>query len=222
VSPAGVVEALYVFEDRSPSRLPGRPGVPVEQLRLQRCDKRRSKGIVVGAADLTHRRYEPSVLETLTEGQRSILYSPVGVMHQTRSRLAPRDRHLQSVHHKLSAQVSGHRPADHYSAAVGVENESQVEKAFFRADVSYVRDPQSVRSLGDEVSTHQVGRGLLESSAVGGPDPRAAQASPEAGTAHEPRDPLPAAADADGFQLCVNPRRPVGGSALLRGIVSIF
>jgi hypothetical protein len=116
VPPAGVVEALDVLEDRRPRYLPGWPAAPLEKLRLEGGDERLGEGVVVGRAHPTRRGYQPFILEPLSERQRSVLHSSVRVVHEPRSGLAPRDRHLQGVYDEFGPQVCGHRPADHLVA----------------------------------------------------------------------------------------------------------
>ena len=104
--------------------------------------------------------YMDDTVRVSAEGQRGVLHSLVGVVHEPRSWFAPRDHHLQGVDHELGPQAGRHRPANHPTAA-GVEDEGQAEEAFSRAYLGYVRHPELVRPFRGEVPSDQVGRGLL-------------------------------------------------------------
>src|SRR5215218_6016063 len=210
---AGVVEAFYVLEDRRPHHLPGRPAAPVKKLRLQSGDERLSEGVVVGRAHPTHRRHQSLIIQSLAEGQRSALHYSIRVVHEPRSGLAPRDRHLQSIDDELGPQVCGHRPADHLAAA-GIKNEGQIHEALCGTDVSYVRNPYAVRLFRGEVPSDQVWSGLLKRYSVSGPHPPATQTPPKLRPAHEPGDSLPGAADAYGSEFGVYPGCPVSSATV--------
>src|SRR5215213_11299569 len=109
--------------------------------------------------------------------------------------------------------MRGHRPP-HHPAAASVEDEGQVDEALSGADVGYVRNPQPIRLFLDEVSADQIGSGLPKRYALGGPQPASPNTAPELRPAHEPRHPLPGAADAYGPELRVYPRCSVGRAAV--------
>ena len=65
-------------------------------------------------------------------------------------------RQVERLEDQFSAQMGRHRPADD-PAAEDIHHHRQVEKAGPGRDVSDIRDPQSIGTLGDEVTLHQIG-----------------------------------------------------------------
>src|SRR5215210_775139 len=133
------------------------------------------------------------------------------MMDQSRRWPASVDRHVQSVENQLCLEVVRHGPAYNLSG-VGVEHEGEVEPPLPSPDVSDVRHPQAVRSLGSEVALHQVrSRGsTLGVRAEGRASlPPWASASEESGFAHQTSYAFSGAPHAERFQLEVDPRSAV-------------
>ena len=123
--PPTVVESLQVLEDSRLSNLPAREAQSTDQLRLQRRHERFRDGVVQGATDPAHRRYDANLFEPLAEREGRVLNTLVGVMDQPRSRLPALEGHLKGTEHQLRPQVTLHRPTDE-PPGVNIEDESQV------------------------------------------------------------------------------------------------
>src|SRR5919201_6083670 len=81
----------------------------------------------------------------------------VRVVHETGLRSTSSDRHAERVDDQLRTEIVAHRPTDHF-AAPGVDHAGEEEIALPGRDVLDVRDLESVRPRGSEITPHQVGR----------------------------------------------------------------
>src|SRR5215213_856420 len=128
VPPTGVVEALYVLEDRRPCSLAVRPRMAVDQLPLQGRDEALGHRVVIGISYRSHRRQKTRLLEPTAELNRGVLATAVGMVDQPRRWPASVDSHVQSVENQLRLETVCHGPADDL-AGVGIQHEREVEPA---------------------------------------------------------------------------------------------
>src|SRR6267378_2034676 len=139
-----VVPAFDVLEDRH-AGLRLRLETPArEQLALQRREEALAHGVVVGIAHRSHRGPHLRFLAAKAEGDRGVLRTVVGVMHDAFRAPLP-ERHVERGEHELGSQVLSHAPADD-SATVGIEDHRQVQEPGPRRDVGNVGDPELVRA----------------------------------------------------------------------------
>src|SRR5215210_2158757 len=80
VPPNRIVEAFYVIEGCRPRRFFPAGEHRSAHFGFQRRDERFGHGVIEGRAHPAHRREDTRFLETLSEGERRILRSPVGVV----------------------------------------------------------------------------------------------------------------------------------------------
>jgi hypothetical protein len=110
----------------------------------------------------------------------------------------PRRQIDESVRDALRRHISLHRPADD-TAREQVDHGRHVKPAFGRPDVSEVRDPLLVRTLGDELAIQNVGRNQIDRPfAVILRRSTSARARPQSLGAHQPLDLVQAAGNAIG------------------------
>src|SRR5215211_6723434 len=156
MQPPTVVERFQVLEDGTPRYLSrGETPAMHEEFGLQGGDETLRHGIVQGTPRPSHRRNEADLLQAPAERDRRVLGAAIGMMYESRGWFAPPYRHLQGVDHELGPHVGVHRPTDDPSR-VGVQDEGQVEKALLRRYVGDVRQPDPVRTTGNEVPAKQV------------------------------------------------------------------
>lgn len=126
----------------------------IEQFAFQGGEEALTEGIIETIADRAHRRADTSVPTSLAKGQGGVLAALIGVMDDI-FWVTLLDRHAQGIHYQGSLQVSGHRPTDDF-AAPGIHDNSQVQPTRPSRNVGYICDPQTVGSLGAEISLHQI------------------------------------------------------------------
>src|ERR687893_277419 len=216
VSSPGIVEALDVLEDRTPRYVPSRPRVAVDQLPLERGNEALGHRVVVGIGHRSHRGQKTLFPEPAPELQGGVLAAPIGVVNQPSRWPASVDGHVHGIEDQFRPKVVRHGPS-YDSAGVSVEHEREVEPAFPGSEVSDVRHPQAIRSLRAEVAFHQIrGRGSALGVRAHSPTslPRVTATAEQPGLPHQPRHSFPGASNTQRPQLEVNPRRPVGLSAV--------
>lgn len=119
--------------------------------------------------------------------------SLIRVMDNT-SRAPLPDGHTQSVDDQLGAQVGGHRPADDASAPC-VHDHCQVERSGPGSYVGDICNPQLIRSLGGEITLHQIGCWPLALGSPGGYIVLSAADPSQVGGFHQTSHPLAAHPD---------------------------
>ena len=129
-------------------------GAAIEQFAFQSGEEALAEGIVETIPDRAHRRTNPGFSTALAERQGSVLAALIGVVDDI-VWVPLVDRHAQGIHHQSSLEVSGHRPTDDF-AAPSLHDNSQVQPTRPSRNVGYICDPQTVGSLGTEVSLHQI------------------------------------------------------------------
>src|SRR5215218_5094566 len=219
VSSPGVVEALDVLEDRTSRYVPSRQRVAVDQLPLERANEALGHRVVVGIGHRSYRGQKALFPEPVPELQLhgGVLAAPIGVVNQPRRWPASVDGHVHGIENQFRPKVVRHGPSYDSPSRVSVEHKREVEPAFPGSDVSDVRDPQAIQSLRGEVAFHKIrGRGsalgLQAQSRTSLPSVTATAEQP--GLPHQPRHSFPGASNAQRPQLEVNPRRPIGLSAV--------
>src|SRR5829696_3771243 len=100
--------------------------------------------------------------------------------------------------------MSGHRPA-HHPTTPGIHHHGQVQKPCPGWNVGDVSHPETVATVGHEVSLHQIrGRTALLIPNRGG-DRATTTRPPQPRLAHQPSHPLAAHQHTASTQLCVDP-----------------
>ena len=179
----------------------------IEKLAFEGGEEALAHGIVVCVADRTHRGAHARVTAAVTELDRGVLRTLVGVMDHARG--PPRQkRHVQSVKHQLRGERGGHRPADD-AATVRIEHDSKIEKAGPGRNVGDVGDPQPIRRFRREIALDQVRRLPATILDRGGDEPASAHTG-ETGLRHQSRHPLASNISTLGRELGMNAWRTVG------------
>src|SRR6202140_1078215 len=128
----------------------------IEKLAFEGGEEALAHGIVVCVADRTHLGVYPRDPAAVTELDRGVLRTLVGVMDHARG--PPRQkRHVQSVNYQLRGGRGGHRPADD-AGTVRHEPDSELKKAGTGRNVGTVGDPDPIMRLRSKVSIDQVRR----------------------------------------------------------------
>src|SRR6266511_4602337 len=132
-----------------------RPDVAVDELGLERGKEAFGHGVIPA------RTWSPDALAHLMSGEQlavrgaGVLNAAIGVLNQPPFRTTCCQCHGECGRGQFGAQVVGHGPADH-CAAVGVDDDRQVQPALPRADVGDVAEPFLVRCAGGEVALHEI------------------------------------------------------------------
>ena len=120
--------------------------------------------VVVAIADRTHRRTDTGLLTAPPERDRRVLCALIRMMDDI-GRLPLVQCHVQSIEHKLGAQMSCHRPADDPPSA-HVENDREEQKACPGRHESDVGDVQLIGPIGGEVTRNKIRRRTRTSSII--------------------------------------------------------
>ena len=204
---APIVEAFDERERRI-ARLGLRlEAVPREKLAFEGGEEALAHGIVVCVADRTHRGAHARVTAAVTELDRGVLRTLVGVMDHACG--SPRQkRQVQSVKYQLRGERGGHRPADN-AATVRIEHHGEIEKPRPGRDVGDVGDPEPIRRFRREIALDQVRRLSATILHRGGDEPASAHTG-ETGLRHQSRHPLAPNISTLGRELGMNAWRTVG------------
>ena len=151
-----IVPTLDELKDSSSGLVSGPESVPIQELAFQCGEETLTQGVVIGIADRSHRRPHAGLTAAFSEGQRSILASPVRVVDHAQ-RLPLVDGHLQGIQDQFRSQMVGHRPTDN-SSAEGIDHHCQVQEPGPCSDIGYIGDPELVRPVGGEITLDQIGR----------------------------------------------------------------
>src|ERR1039457_2719317 len=128
--------------------------LPVDDLTLQRGEKRFRHRVIVGVSDPAHRGSDAGLRAALAEGVAGVLAASVRVMnHPCRPSL--RNRHIQGGQHQLGVQVIAHRPA-HDLARIHVQDHRQIQKPGPRRDIGRIGHPEPIGRLGIKAPLHQI------------------------------------------------------------------
>src|SRR6266516_2058757 len=139
VQPGAVVPG-DVLDDRPPGGSLGGPGLEVEQLALDRGEKRFRKSVVPALAGAAMGQLHRTAAGQASELGGGVLAAPVGVEDHSRRRVAGSDRVCQCRRDELGAQVIGYRIADD-PAGGDVDHGGQIQPPLPGADVGYVTAP---------------------------------------------------------------------------------
>src|SRR5215210_3701631 len=134
------------------------------------------------------------------------------VMHESRGWFAPPYCHLQGVDHELGPHAGVHRPTDDPSR-VGIQDEGEVEEALPRRYVGDIRQPDPVRTTGNEVPGKQVRCGSSPRITAGGSAPLTPHTASKLCGPHQSRHSPSAAYDPERPKLCVHSGVSVGLAA---------
>ena len=110
---AGVVKAVYVFEEGDLDLAAGLPVPSLEQFRLERLEEAFDGGIVVAVALSAHRNLEVVVAQKLLIVMRTILRSAIRVVDTAWRRSAQGDCHVQGPECQILFYAVTDGPADH-------------------------------------------------------------------------------------------------------------
>ena len=170
-------------------------------------------GVVKAVPGRPGRGNHPHLPAPLAEGERSVLRSPVGVMHDPVG-AALSQRHVQRPEHQFGAKMVGHGPS-HHPAAEHVEHDGQVHEPRPGRHVGHVGHPKPIRRIGLELAFDPVRDHTMALVHA-----RSAHASASAHPgqpclAHQTSHPFAAHPAAAGHQLGMDPRRPVGATRYL-------
>jgi hypothetical protein len=110
-----------------------------------------SYGIVVGVALTAHTLPDTSQLQRLSESVGCVLNTTVGMKNQVPGRLLPAKRHVERVEYQVGINRRGAGIPYHFAGADVFDN-GKVEPALGSADVSDIRNPDSVWFIHMEVA----------------------------------------------------------------------
>ena len=178
-----------------------------EQLALERCVEALAHRIVVAVANGSHRRPYAAFTAALTERNRGVLATLIGVMDDVFGS-TPVDRHVKSIEDQFRSQMRGHGPADD-PPAEDVENDGQEQEPRQRRDVGDVGDPELIWSGGRKVPVHEIGCGSCITIADGGLETLTATGSLDLPLAHQPGDTLVARVDPFIVKIRLNARTTI-------------
>ena len=151
-----IVPGFDEIEDRSTGFTMRLEPILRQKLAFERRVEAFAECIVVAITNRAHRLYYANGLATLSEDDRRILRSVVG-MERRIIRASAVDRHVEGFENEFGATVACHCPTNDASAEY-VENDRQMQEAGPRRNVGDIRDPQVVWSIGLEVAMNQVYR----------------------------------------------------------------
>ena len=207
----------------------------VQQLTFQCGEETLAQRVVETVTDGTHGWAHVGIATTLPEGERGILTPLIRVVDDFRG-ASLSERHAQRVHDELCTQMGFHGPADTdavciptqfarywaalcHTAAPGIDDDGEVQRAGPRREIGDVRHPKAVRPSRGEVTLDQVWRGTRrrlpnsgaqssKGTALGGDAPShgqtgrgAAADAPQARRKHQARHALASCSDALVAQL---------------------
>lgn len=140
---------------------PRTPGF--DQLGLVEAVDRLGEGVVVARSHRAYARLNPSLGETLSDGDRGVLTTPIcvvdNIFHVPARSLTSPYRMLDRVEHQRGRHRSAGAPADD-PARVSVDHERHVDPARPGRHIRHVGHPQPVRCRRRELALHQILRPL--------------------------------------------------------------
>lgn len=98
--------------------------------------------------------------------RRTILYSPVRVMNQLVFRLALPKCHLKCLQYAISVQA-GMQMVAHDAARIGISNQAEIARGFFRFDISNIGPPELFGPRRLRPRLHQIGMLVKEVLRIG-------------------------------------------------------
>ena len=144
--------------DAGPARLcSSRQNESVERLGLQRAEETLDDGIVPTVAFSAHAALDSVASQESSILPTRVLHTTIRMMNHPARRSAVSHGHLKRRDSKVCPKMVRQRPANH-APRKQVHDDGQVQPAFPRADVGYVRRPDFVWRLGQKLPLHEVWR----------------------------------------------------------------
>ena len=184
-----------------------------EKLAFERGVEAFAHGIVVAVADRPHRHRNAGFFAALSERDRRILRTVIGMMNDA-LRAMTKDRHVERIDDELLAQVIRHSPADNTSTA-DVENDRQEQEAGMRGDIRNVCDPELVGTLRREISLDEIRRGRSVEISRSGHNPFAPRSTVATAFFNKSSDALVSNTNAYVSKLRLDSRRTVRRSRVM-------
>lgn len=150
-----VVPAFDEAEDLSPCGGMAVESGSIDEFTFERREEALAHGVVVAVSDGSHGGADTRLETALTEGDRGVLASLIGVVDD---RVGPTlfEGHVEGSEDELGAEVILDTPTDHPSAP-GIEDDCQVDVADSCWYVRDVREPELIGSRRAEVSINKIG-----------------------------------------------------------------
>src|ERR1043166_2136219 len=209
-----IVETFDVLEDLMASFAAGSEAVPIYQFQFESAPEALHDRIVVTVGSATHRGDQTRPGQSVAIIGAGVLNTTIRVEEQLGRWSPMRHRHGQSLQDQARVDALAHGPADD-SAAVEIEDGSEVKPAFLGFDVGDVGHPDLVRRTSLGSVREVVGCNGLVVVAVGGAN-AIARLLPtvESLLLHEPGDAIASVPLALFAQFHADARATVGASAL--------
>ncbi len=155
-----IVPSFDVLKDRRASLRPGDKRLG-STFRLERGEEAFHHGVVVAIPDSAHALLTAIGSQALAIERTGVLAALIGVVQQALRGSAAKHSHLQSVLDQRCVHAIGHGPA-HNVAGIQVQHRRQIQPAFHRGDVGYIRRPLPVGSGSGKLLVQAIGsRGYL-------------------------------------------------------------
>ena len=187
----GIVKPIDEPADRDLALLAGAKPMSIQQLGLQRGEKRLRHGIVIAVADAAHRAFDAKAPAALAKRPRGVLTALIGMMDQGSGHGPIARRMLQRLHHQLRGMRHADPVADH-APRMHIQHDGQIHRALQGVDMRRIGHPQLVGALRGELASNHVrclDRSILglRETALGTPG-----AASEPTLAHQPDNPAKA------------------------------
>jgi len=213
MQPGTVVESLDVIEYER-SRLGARiEREVVEPLGLERVEEALGQGVVETVPRAAHAADHAAAIEELLIIGAGVLRAAIAVVDKTRRGSTSPYCDLQSLHRERVFGALRGRPTDDL-AGEDVEDDGEEEPSLASTHLGDVGDPESIGSVGLELSQHAVVSGW-EVGSPRGDEAKATGSFPaQAFQAHQPRHAMLSCVVPRGTQRSIDSRRSVDTAVL--------